>query len=211
VTIESNEVPLVPITADRLIAVEGKDELNLLGALKDQLGIGNIEIRCLGGKYSFSTKLKSLMITPGFISVVSLGVMRDANSNASATFQSVCEALRNTGLPVPTQPLTPAKADQGKPQVVVLIVPHGASKGMLEDICLQSVGEDPALTCVEAYFECLTRNLGKLPSNLSKAKVHAFLSSRDEPDLRLGEAAQAGYWPWTHQAFDQVRQFLSLL
>lgn len=210
-TIESNEAPLSPVTAARLITVEGKDELNLLSALKDQLGIGDIEIRCLGGRYSFSTKLKSLMITPGFISVVSLGVMRDANSNASATFQSVCDALRNAGLPVPTQPLTRAKADRGKPQVVVLIVPHGASKGMLEDICLQSMGKDPAMACVEAYFKCLARNLGKLPSNLSKAKVHAFLSSREQPDLRLGEAAKAGYWPWTHQAFDQLRQFLSLL
>lgn len=210
-SIESNEVPLSPITATKLIAVEGKDELNLLSALKDQLGMDNIEIRPLGGKYSFSTKLKSLVITPGFISVLSLGVIRDANSNASATFQSVCAALRNVGLPVPTKPLSPAKVDEDKPQVVVLIVPHGASKGMLEDICLQSVGEDPAMTCVEAYFECLKRNLSKLPSNLSKAKVHAFLSSRDQPDLRLGDAAQAGYWPWTHQAFTQVKQFLSLL
>lgn len=210
-SIESNEVPLRPITATRLIAVEGKEELLCLSALKDELGIDNIEIRPLDGIHPFSTKLKSLTLTPGFISVVSLGIMRDANSNASATFQSVCTALRNVGLPVPTQPLTPVKAVRGKPQVVVLIVPHGASTGMLEDICLQSVGGDPAMTCVEAYFKCLTRNLSKLPNNLSKAKVHAFLASRDKPDLRLGEAAKAGYWPWAHQAFAQVSQFLSLL
>ena len=210
-TIDINKVPLIPVTAARLIAVEGKDELNLLSALKDCLGIDNMEIRGLGGKHSFATKFKSLTITSGFPSVVSLGVMRDANSNASATFQSVCDTLRTAGLPVPTKPLTPTEANQGKPQVVVLIVPHGESKGMLEDICLQSVGEDPAMTCVEAYFECLTRNLSKLPSKLSKAKVHAFLSSRDEPDRRLGEAALKGYWPLAHQAFDQVRQLLSLL
>jgi hypothetical protein len=210
-TTESSEVPLRPITATKLIAVEGKDELNLLSSLKERLGIGNIEIRCLGGKYSLPTKLKSLIITPGFTSVVSLGVMRDANSNASTAFQSVCDALRNTNLPVPTQPLTPAKAHQANPQVVVLILPHGASEGMLEDICLQSVAEDPAMTCVERYFECLMRNIGRLPSNLSKAKVHAFLSSRNQPDLRLGDAAKAGYWPLTHQAFNQVKQFLSML
>lgn len=209
--IEANEVTLSPITATRLIAVEGKDEINWLSALRNQLGIDNMEIRSLGGIASFSTKIKTLVITPGFTSVLSFGIIRDANSNASATFQSVCSALRNVGLPVPTQPLKPAKAARGKPRVVVLIVPHGESKGMLEDICLQSVGGDPAMTCVETYFKCLTRNLGKLPNNLSKAKVHAFLSSRNEPDLRLGEAAKAGYWPLTHQAFDQVRRFLSLL
>ena len=209
--IEGNEIPLSPITATRLIAVEGKDEINWLTALKDQLEIDNVEIRSLGGISSFSTKIRTLVITPGFANVVSFGIIRDADSNASAAFQSVCAALRNVGLPVPTQPLKPVEATGGGPRVVVLIVPHGESKGMLEDICLQSVGEDPAMTCVEIYFECLTKNLDKLPNNLSKAKVHAFLSSRDQPDLRLGDAAKAGYWPWNHQAFAQVKQFLSLL
>lgn len=207
----SNKIPLRPVAAAKLVLVEGKEESNLLTALEKQLTIGDVDVRWLNGKYSTSTKLKTLMSTPGFAGVVSLGVMRDANSNASAAFQSVCDALRNVDLPVPTQPLMPTGADQGGPRVVVLIIPHGASKGMLEDICLQSVQDDPAMTCVEAYFECLTKNPGNLPSNLSKAKVHAFLSSRDKPDLRLGEAAQKGYWPWTHQAFDQVKEFLSLL
>lgn len=210
-TIDDNEVPLSPIIATKLVAVEGKDELRLLGALKDSLGVDNIEIRELGGKYSFRTKLKALRKTRGFSTVVSLGIMRDANSDASATFQSVCDALKDVRLPVPIQPLTPASGDRDEPQVIVLILPHGASEGMLEDICLQSVADDPAMPCVEGYFECLANELGKLPGSLSKAKLHAFLSSRDQPDLRLGNAAEAGHWPWTHQAFDQVREFLSLL
>jgi len=210
-TIGSNEVPLSPITATKLIAVEGKEEVNFLCALKDCLGIDDVEIRDIAGKYVLPTKLKSLVKTPGFSNVVSFGVMRDANSSASAAFQSVCGALRSAGLSVPAQPLMPVQADQGQPQVVVLILPHGASEGMLEDVCLQSVVGDPAMTCVGEYFQCVKRNLSSLPSNLSKAKVHAFLSSRDKPDLRLGEAAQKGYWPWDNQTFDPVKQFLSML
>lgn len=207
----SSEIGLSPLTAGKLVAVEGKDDLNLLSALRDHLGIQDMEIRHLGGKSSYSAKLRALSITPGFMSVVSFGVMRDADSSASAAFQSVCDALRNSGLPVPAKPLVPTETPEGKPRVVVLVVPHGASNGMLEDICLQSVGQDPAMACVDTYFECLLRGLGKIPTNLSKAKVHAFLSSRDQPDLRLGEAACAKYWPWCHEAFDHVRQFLSLL
>jgi hypothetical protein len=43
---------------------------------------------------------------------------------------------------------------------------------------------------------------------MSKAKVHAFLASRYEPDKRLGEAAKAGYWPWDNEAFETVKSFL---
>lgn len=209
--IDGNEVPLSPITATKLIAVEGKEEVNFLCALRDSLGIGDMEIRDIAGKYVLPTKLKSLVNTSGFNNVISFGVMRDADANAQAAFQSVCDALRNAGQAVPVEPLKVVRGTRGKPRVVVLILPHGSNQGMLEDVCLQSVVGDPAMTCVGEYFQCVKRNLGSLPSNLSKAKVHAFLSSRDQPDLRLGEAAQKGYWLWDNQAFDQVKQFLSML
>ena len=209
--IDGNEVPLSPITATKLVAVEGKDEVNFLCALRDSLGISDMEIRDLAGKYIFSTKLRSLVNTSGFNNVISFGVMRDADANAQAAFQSACDALGNVGLAVPVEPLLVAEGSQGKPKVIVLIVPHGLNQGMLEDICLQSVVGDPAMTCVDEYFQCVKKNLGSLPSNLSKAKVHAFLSSRDKPDLRLGEAACKGYWQWENQAFEQIKQFLYML
>jgi hypothetical protein len=43
---------------------------------------------------------------------------------------------------------------------------------------------------------------------MSKACVHAWLASKERPDKRLGEAAQAGYWPFEHSAFDALSQFL---
>jgi len=61
---------------------------------------------------------------------------------------------------------------------------------------------------VEQYFECLQQEELPLPDNISKAKVQVFLASRCKAGLRLGEAAQAGYWPWDDQAFRQVRDFL---
>ena len=210
-TTENNEVPLRSINKTKLVAAEGKEEVYFLTALKDNLEITNVEIRDIGGTYGLPTKLNTLIKTPGFSNVVSFGVMIDANSNASNAFKSVCEALRSSCLAVPAEPLKLTKKDKGQPQVMVLIVPHGADQGMLEDICLQSVANDPAMTCVEEYFECLMKNLDKSPRNPSKARVHAFLSSRELPEKRLGEAAKAGYWPWDSQAFDHVKQFLSML
>ncbi len=43
---------------------------------------------------------------------------------------------------------------------------------------------------------------------LGEAKVHAFLSSRIESDLRLGEAALASYWPFDNAVFDPLKDFL---
>jgi len=61
---------------------------------------------------------------------------------------------------------------------------------------------------VEQYFECLQQEELPLPDNMSKAKVQVFLASRRKAGLRLGEAAQAGYWPWDAKAFEHVRDFL---
>lgn len=47
-----------------------------------------------------------------------------------------------------------------------------------------------------------------MPYNMAKAKVHTFLASRIEPDKRLGEAAQAGYWPFNDPVFDPLKNFI---
>ena len=94
---------------------------------------------------------------------------------------------------------------------MVLILPYELDQGMLEDVCLQSVVTDPAMECLNAYFDCLRGKDIVFPKNLSKARIHAFLSSREEPDLRLGEAAEKGYWPWEHHAFDCFRKLLTIL
>jgi len=46
---------------------------------------------------------------------------------------------------------------------------------------------------------------------MTKAHLHTWLASQREPDKRLGEAAEAGFWPWTNTVFDFLRQFLLAL
>ncbi len=91
-----------------------------------------------------------------------------------------------------------------------MILPNEKDRGMLEDVCLKSIKDDPVFLCLEEYFECVKKKLGAIPSNMSKAKVHAFLASRERPDLRLGEAAQCEYWPFDNPAFTPIKQFLTL-
>jgi hypothetical protein len=109
-------------------------------------------------------------------------------------------------LPVPEFPMFPIGRG---PQVTVMILPDGHTRGMLEDVCLKTVEEDPAMLCVEEFFKCLQERNVSMPRNNSKARVQVFLGSRLEAGKRLGEAAKAGYWPWDHMALDQIKNFLT--
>jgi hypothetical protein len=193
------------IEQPNVLVVEGKEEDLFFEALIKHLKLQDIQIMPIGGKEKLRGNLKALVQTPGFSDVIFLGVVRDADANPDTAFQSVRDALQAAGLPTPECPLLPVGE---KPRVAVLILPGVDTPGMLEDLCLRAVAQDPAMGCVEQYFECLQHKGLSLPDNMSKAKVQVFLASRPKAGLRLGEAAQAGYWPWETEAFEQVRNFL---
>jgi hypothetical protein len=196
------------ITESRVLVVEGKDEELFFGALISHLGLEGVEIRPIGGKTVTRPQLAALKSDPGFAQVTCLAIVRDADTDPGAAFQSVCDALRAAGLPVPERTLVRAGRD---PQVAVMIVPDEDTPGALEDLCLAAVAGDPAMTCVEQYLQCLEKQGIPLSHHEAKGKIHAFLASRPEPDRRLGEAAQKGYWPWDDRAFERARTFLQLV
>jgi hypothetical protein len=195
----------IEITKPNLLVGEGREEELFFGALIKHLGLQNIQVMGIGGKTNLRQNLKALTLSPRFTEVVSLGIVRDANDNLSAAFQSVHDALQAVNLPAPGRPLVPTG---DSPQVTVMILPEEDAPGMLEDLCLKSVGQDSATPCVAQYFRCLQQEGLSLPDNMSKAKVQVFLASRRKAGLRLGEAAQVGYWPWDEKAFEQAKIFL---
>jgi hypothetical protein len=198
----------VKIKQPNVLVVEGREEELFFGALIKHLGLQNIQTMPIGGKEQLRPNLKALAVSPGFPEVVSLGVVRDANADPGAAFQSVHDALQAANLPTPERPLAFVGE---RPRVTVLILPGGDRKGELEDLCLDAIAQDPAMPCVEQYFECLQQKGLSLPGNISKAKVQVFLASRHKAGLRLGEAAHAGFWPWENAVFDKVKDFLQKL
>lgn len=196
----------IEITRPTVLLVEGKDDKLFFEAFINNQELQNIQTLDIGGKTRLRQNLKVLKKTPKFSEIViSLGVVRDANTDPTAAFQSVRDALQSVNLPAPERPLVPVG---DSPRVTVMILPEEGAHGMLEDLCLKAVARDPAIVCVEQYFQCLQQQGLSLSHNTSKAKVQAFLASRPEEGKRLGEAAQAGYWPWNNEAFLHVRNFL---
>ncbi len=196
------------ITELKQLVVEGRDAEEPFRALLGHIGVNGVQIQNFGGISELPVFLRLLCNTPDFNRVTSIGIVRDAETNAVGAFQSVCSALNNASLPVPTQAIVPV---EDRPRVSVLILPDGETPGMLETICLWSVENDPAMECVKQYFKCIEQRMGSLPKNMPKAQVQTFLASRPRPGLLLGQAARAGYWPWDSPVFNNVKQFLQAL
>lgn len=195
----------IQILKQKLLLVEGHEDELFFEALLRHMGINTIQILPIAGKEKLRERLKLLVVSPRYSEVISLGIVRDADKDPKGAFESVCGALKHVNLSIPETPLVPTGSG---PQVTVVIIPEPDTPGMLEDVCLSSVGEDPAMLCVENYFKCLKKQKASIPKNYSKGKVQVFLGSRSEAGKRLGEAAQAGYWPLDHNAFEQLRDFL---
>lgn len=199
----------------KLLLCEGKDEVEFFSALLKHLNRSDVQIESVGGKHFFAPNIAALATDPKLSQVTDILIVRDADftqagAGFASTWQSVTDALGRNGLPVPTAHATFVP---GPPRVAAFIMPDGQSDGMLETLCAAAVQADPATSCVVGYFTCLQlqTNFTHLARNQDKAFTRAFLASRPEPDRKLGEAAQAGYWPWNSLAFAPLIGLLSQL
>ena len=204
----------IPVTAARQVLVEGIEEVLVFQALARHIGIGrnDIQFRPYNGKGNLRDFLEAFAIDPGFAVVRSLAVVADADGDRRSAAARIRGALRNAGLAAPPEPLR-MSADGTPPRTGWLIIPHDSPGRMLEDVCLESVKGDPAMACVDEFLQCVTRSFPDFPKENEepKARIHAFLSSRERPDLRLGEAAQAGVWDFDAPSFAPLKHLLRLL
>ncbi len=211
---------LESIDKPKQLFVEGRDIEEFFKVLLRNMDlIAEVQIQNFGGisdlrdfLQEFQGLIKAIQMASGVQgaltpNIVSIGIIRDAerSGNPMDAFKSVCSALRRAELIPPSQI---AEFEGDEPKVGVLILPDATTKGMLEDLCLRSVADDPVMQCIDEYFECVEKQVDSLPKNMPKANVQAFLASRSEYVPHLGLAAQKGYWPWDSKEFDHIKQFL---
>ncbi|MGB4705172.1 MAG: DUF3226 domain-containing protein [Candidatus Saccharicenans sp.] len=191
-----------------LLVVEGKDDADFFEAflkalsreiqeIKDKFDIFYIE-----GKKKLPKALEAIKQTPGFNKVDALIIIEDSNSSPDSTLQSIKDSLKKAGLPIPRKATEPSGK---KPKVMILLLPDTNKQGMLEDLCLESVKNDPAVNCMENYFNCLKSKGIKIKVSFSKAKCLAFLASRPKVPKNIGIAAHQGVWPFDSPAFDKIK------
>jgi hypothetical protein len=191
-----------------LLAVEGIDPFGFFLSLLKSMGLsGTIEVRNFGGNGDLAARLKALASMSSFQRVRSLGIVRDAETNAAGAFAAVQGALRRAQLPVPR---SQAAVAEGPPRVTVFILPDRETPGMIETLCLRAVAGDPVMRCVDEFLTC-SRQAGAPLGNETKARFHAFLASRDKPGQPLRHAVAKSYFPLEDAAFQPLREFLQSL
>lgn len=188
------------------LLVEGGDQRGFFEALMVHLSRTDIQVQDYGGVNEFRSFLSGFVKARGFEAVTSIGVVRDAESNAQGAFQSIQDSLRRAGLDAPENP---GERTAGVPDVTVLILPDRARPGMLETVLWEAITDPAERRCVEEFLESMARSAGVLASNVEKASIHAWLATRPKPNVSVGVAAKVGYWDLDHERLDQVREFLS--
>ncbi|MBE9067563.1 hypothetical protein IQ260_12925 [Leptolyngbya cf. ectocarpi LEGE 11479] len=197
------------ICKTKQLIVEGTDDKVFFEHLLGHLNLSDtFQVQAFGGVPKLKPWLKGFVRSPDFSDVEALGIVRDADNSSMAAFDSVCGAITNAALMPPREPFL---LQDGEPRINVCILPGpSAQSGMLENLCLSMVEGDPAMTCITAYLDCL-QQLSLPLRNPAKAKLQAFLASREKPVIGLVGATYKGYWNWEHPAIIPIIDFLRSL
>ena len=221
---------LIPEGPSRLLLVEGKEDKEFFIQLGSHLKFpeGIPWILKYEGKNNLAGFLYQLIQNSNFKQVSQIGIVRDADYGTDA-LRSVQDALRNANansprpLPVPKTVIEPS---EGSPKVSVLILPSEKRDGMLEDLVLDALNDDPITPCVNDFFTCLKdRKVEIVQERLSKARVRVFITGKnvdrqasvrgDTDKPRLSDIYKMSWWRgaafWEHESFNEAKAFLRQL
>ena len=179
----------------KFVFCEGKSDQSVIQSLARHLEL-NIQVEWTGGKNNLSNFLEGLSKRPEFAQqqVTAIGILRDANGDSAAAFASVRDALQQNNFTAPA--LDGAFSDSVLRVGVFIVGVNG--RGMIEDVCLKSVSDQPEFSCVDSYFGCIAQKSSRSIFS-SKAKVRVWMASHVDHEYYVGKAAEEGYWPWEIQ------------
>jgi len=193
------------IRNEKLLIVEGKDDAKFFVNLLKKLSIEGVYVTALESKSNFNDDIPDLKKRPGFQYVTHLGVIRDKDTDDA--FESVKNILIRK-MDFQDLPQKNGQFATGTPKIGIFIMPGDSIAGtMLEDLCLKTVENKPAMQCVNDFAMCLD-TLDEKPHNLSKSKVQAYLAAQPEIANSAGSGAEKGYWDFNSPELDELRTFL---
>ncbi len=197
-----------PISAKKVLLVEGKDEKNFFEELLKRIGVRDVQIEVVGGKDQFREKFPALRRRTGFNEVDAIALIRDADKNPKGAFSSIRNILKKENLSPPSKM---NEFGNGAPKIGVFIMPGAGAEGMLEDLCLKTVQNNPAILCVDAFIDCCKSNLGYPLKNLAKSRAQVYLAAMPQIVKDVGVGAKKAYWDFDSIELSDLKRFLSNL
>lgn len=201
------------IKTSKFLIVEGNDDRNFFQALVRRLSIGDVGIEPYDGKDNLRSYLSGLVVRRGFEKVRSLGIVQDANGSAGSAFQRVQDCLDKENLPVPLAPAKRYEATDHEtngrkpPAISVFVLPDCENPGSLETLLYKTLDREID-QCITNFLKCAESVIGDEPKNETKARVFAYLATREKPRHSVGMAAKQGVWDFDHPAFCGLKDFV---
>ena len=194
-----------PIRAKVQLLVEGSDAEGFFDALIEHLALENIQLQNFGGVTELRTFLPAFTKRSGFSRVTSVGIVRDAETTATGAFESVRGCLQRAGLPIPN---ATGQRVGDHPAITVMILPDGHQPGMIETLLCETFSNEDMRTCIDTFFKCVEEFQGRVVHRPDKARARAYLATKRDPHLSVGNAAKRGYWDLEHTALQPLHTFL---
>lgn len=200
------------IFSEKLIIVEGRSDERFIFAILNKLDIQDIQIINIKGR-DFTKYLPAIGKVPGFDLVKILVLIGDANNDSNAAFTRIKDSIGRVEeyeFNPPSQK-NQFNNDTDFPRIgIFLFSKPGSQEGILEDLCLATVENDPIMDCVNEFHDCIT-GLGCELKNPPKSKCLTYLSAMKELKTCIGIAAQKGYWDLDSNVLNDLTDFLRFL
>lgn len=189
------------------LLVEGINPKRVFRVFCESWGVSDVEIHDFGNNENLRPYLETFARTDGFRRVRNLGIIRDAETSAKSALESGQNTLRSVGLSYRS---LRENSTPGNPFVSVFVLPNGMDQGNLESLLWRSIEDTSEARCANEFLGCL--DLGDIRvTRRDKARIQAYLASKSKPHGSVGVAAERGNWDAEHDAFAEIRRFLTNL
>lgn len=190
------------INSKKIIAVEGKDEVNFLYALLKHLKITEIQVINFGGKHKFTNKIEQITKLEDFDNVTHFGLIRDADDSYTSAFDSVTLSLKKVNLPFPKK--NTFFSEKLNPKIGIYIMPDINKVGMLENLCIETIKNNDEFDCIEKFINCLSEK----PKKIEKSIIQIYLAIKNPIVNSLGLGALKGYFNFNDAKMKAINDFL---
>ena len=178
-----------PLSTERILLVEGHDDKHVVRHIcqRRQYSPPHIE-----DKDGIDRLLDSISPELKVSGRQAVGILLDANDDPEARWTSIRARLSKVGVTLPEVPdLHGTIVDTGDlPRVGIWLMPDNESQGALEHFIEKMIPSDDAVWPLSRqYIEGIPEEHRRFKeSHSQKAKIHAWLATRETPGLLMGTA-----------------------
>ena len=200
------------IKSNKMLLVEGKDEIHFFNALLKHLAI-DAYVTCAEGKDNIANEYETQIKRSGFSAVTRMGFVRDAETQAAELpFKEICKVMKEYTPELPVPEKIGTVVSSGEYRTGIFIMPDCSKPGMIEDLCLASAANEELLTKAQVYVadaESIYTAKGETAKqfNRPKALVQTYLAGNVPIVAGLGTAALKGVWNFDDPVFDEIKRF----